>query len=163
MPSFDTEYTKIYNQAEVFVDWTQKVSISSDYGFLRILFHIHFPCDRMGACLIAALMVCRDKFHIFRKRVCNGKFTPVISGILERDPVSYKNPSDYGKTAVITDALPEDVGFVTASDGSVHKGHTSGKNIIDLYAADCIAVIFIGDLVGHDIPHSQSIRYWRNG
>ena len=46
----------------------------------------------MGACLIAALMVCRDKFHIFRKRVCNGKFTPVISGILERDPVFQNVP-----------------------------------------------------------------------
>ena len=30
VPAFDTEYTKIYNQAEIFVDWTQKVSVSSD-------------------------------------------------------------------------------------------------------------------------------------
>ncbi len=43
---------------------------------------------------------------------------------------------------------------------SVHKGHTSGKNIIDLYAADCIAVIFIGDLVGHNIPHSHVLTVY---
>ena len=42
--------------------------------------------------------------------------------------ISYKNPSDYGKTAVITDSLPEDVGFVSASDGGVYDEgtHTAG-------------------------------------
>ena len=38
--------------------------------------------------------------------------------------ISYKNPSDYGKTAVITDSLPEDVGFVSASDGGVYDEGT---------------------------------------
>ena len=34
--------------------------------------------------------------------------------------VSYKNPSDYEKTAVITDRLPEDAAFVSASDGGTY-------------------------------------------
>ena len=62
------------------------------YGFLCVLLYSYFPCHRMGARLITALMVCRNKFHIFRKCVRDGKLTPVIRGVLEGDPVFQNVP-----------------------------------------------------------------------
>ena len=62
------------------------------YGFLCILFYCHFPCNRMGARLIASLMVCRDKFHVFRQCIRDGKLTRIISRILECDPVLQNIP-----------------------------------------------------------------------
>ena len=38
--------------------------------------------------------------------------------------VAYKNPSDHGKTAVVTDRLPEDVKFLSASDGGIYDKET---------------------------------------
>ena len=119
VPSFDTEYTKIYNQAEVFVDWTQKVSISSDS-----VLDEKTPVYVLDKPFKAVL--CVDGHDIGADGEGNSIQTVKQAGDILEYRITFQNPADDGREFTVTDALPENVEFVSADhEGSYETGtHT---------------------------------------
>lgn len=119
VPSFDTEYTKIYNQAEVFVDWTQKVSVSSDSVLdeKTPVFVLDDPLKEV---------LCEDGHDIGADSEGNSIQTVKQAGDILEYRITFQNPADDGREFTVTDALPENVEFVSADhEGSYETGtHT---------------------------------------
>ena len=119
VPAFDTEYTKIYNQAEIFVDWTQKVSISSD-SVLDGTTPVYVLDKPFKAVL------CVDGHDIGADSEGGSIQTVKQAGDILEYRITFQNPADDGREFTVTDALPENVEFVSADhEGSYETGtHT---------------------------------------
>ena len=119
VPAFDTEYTKIYNQAEIFVDWTQKVSVSSD-SVLDDTTPVYVLDKPFKAVL------CVDGHDIGADSEGNSIQTVKQAGDILEYRITFQNPADDGREFTVTDALPENVEFVSADhEGSYETGtHT---------------------------------------
>lgn len=116
VPSFDTEFTKIYNQAEVFVDWTQKVSVSSDS-----VLDEKTPVYVLDKPFKAVL--CVDGHDIGADGEGNSIQTVKQAGDILEYRITFQNPADDGREFTVTDALPENVEFVSADhEGSYETG-----------------------------------------
>lgn len=119
VPPVETEYTKIYNQAEVSVDWTEKYSIASD-SVLDERTPIYLLDDPIKAVL------CVDGHDIGADG--NGEAVQTVkqAGDILEYRITFQNPADDRRNFTITDALPENVEFVSADhSGSYETGsHT---------------------------------------
>lgn len=116
VPSFDTEYTKIYNQAFVFVDWTQKVSISSD-SVLDDTTPVYVLDQPFKAVL------CVDGHDIGADSEGGSIQTVKQAGDILEYRITFQNPADDAREFTITDALPENVEFIAADhEGSYETG-----------------------------------------
>lgn len=119
VPEMETEYTKIYNQAEVGVDYTQKVSISSD-SVIDEKTPVYVLDDPFK------VVLCADGHDIGADSEGNLIQTVKQAGDILEYRITFQNPADDARIFTITDALPENVEFVSADhDGSYETGtHT---------------------------------------
>lgn len=119
VPEMENEYTKIYNQADVSVDLTHKVSVSSD-SVLDERTPVYVLDDPSKE------VFCADGHNIGVDGDGNPIQTVKQAGDILEYRVTFRNPADDGRMFTITDRLPEHVEFVSADhEGSYETGtHT---------------------------------------
>lgn len=119
VPEMESQYTKIYNQADVSVDLTHKASVSSD-SVLDERTPVYVLDDPSKA------VFCEDGHDIGADGEGNPVQTVKQAGDILEYRVTFWNPADDRRMFTITDALPEHVEFVSADhEGSYETGtHT---------------------------------------